>query len=103
MSRKKKRFRNFVILEHVTLDSSDWQDLTHSEMLVYIYIKRNYNGNNNGKILFKYTEFKNIFAPATLSRALKGLETKEWIEKTRYGGLYRYYNLYRLTGKFDRF
>jgi len=102
MKRRGRKGPPFVMLEHCTLDSQEWQDLSHSEMLVYIYIKRNYNGSNNGEVPLTYSKLKKVFAPATLSSALKGLEAKGWIEKTRHGGLYRYYNLYKLTGKFDR-
>lgn len=102
MSRKAKRGAPFVMLERQTLVSTEWKNLSHSEMLTYIYLKKNYNGGNNGEIPLKYLELKEILAPATLSKALKGLENKGWIEKTRYGGLYRYYCLYKLTGKYDR-
>jgi len=49
----------------------------------------------------QYLELKDIMAPATLSKALKGLIKKGWIEKTKHGGLFRYFCLYRLTGKYD--
>jgi len=32
---------------------------------------------------------------------LKGLLGKGWIEKTQYGGMYRYSCLYKLTGNHD--
>lgn len=102
MSRKRRSYPPFVMLERATLTSSQWKELTRSEMITYIYIKKNYNGGNNGEIPLKYTEFKDIMAPATLSKALKGLQSKGWVEKTRHGGLYRYYCLYKLTGKYDR-
>ena len=35
------------------------------------------------------------------SKALKGLEAKGWIEKTKHGGLYRFTNKYSLTWKYD--
>jgi hypothetical protein len=98
---KKNKHRRFVLLERQTLISAQWKELTHAEMITYIYIKNNFNGGNNGNIPMKYSELKGVFAPATLSKALKGLERKEWIEKTRYGGLFRYYCLYKLTGKYD--
>lgn len=59
----------------------------------------NYNGANNEKIPFKYKDCE--FSSATVSKALKTLIKKEWIEKTKHGGLYRYYCLYKLTGKYD--
>lgn len=92
----------FVMLEKATLDNPQWKKLSVSAMIVYIYIKKNYNGSNNGEIPMKYLELKGIRAPATTSEALKELEREGWIEKTRHGGLYRCYCLYKLTGKHDR-
>jgi DNA-binding MarR family transcriptional regulator len=92
----------FVMLERDTLNSQEWKKLSRPEMITYIYIKKNYNGSNNGEIPLKYTELKGIMAPATISEALKALENKGWIEKTEYGGLHRHYCLYKLTGKYDR-
>ena len=86
----------------MTLMSPKWKELATAEMIVYIYIKKNYNGGNNGAIPLKYRELKGIFAPATISKALKGLISKGWIEKTKHGGLYRYYCLYKLTCAYDR-
>jgi len=102
MSRKVKRGAPFVMLEKETLNSQQWRELSHSEMIAYLYVKKNYNGGNDGKIPLKYSELKGIMAPATLSKALKGLIAREWIKKTRYGGMFRYYCLYELTGKYDR-
>lgn len=99
--RTKKRYPPFVMLERAMLDSPEWKSLTQAEMIAYIYIKKNYNGGNNGKIPLKYVEMKGVCAPATLSKALKGLIKKGWIEKTQHGGLYRYFCLYELTGQFD--
>lgn len=99
---KKKKFGPpFVMLGRQMLDSDEWKELSKSEMIAYIYLKKNYNGCNNGQIPLRYSWFKGIFAGATLSRALKGLATKGWIEKTTLGGLYRYSCEYKLTGKYD--
>jgi len=91
----------FVMLERATLVSDEWKELSHSEMIAYVYLKKNYNGGNNGTVPLKYNELKGILASATLSTALKGLESKGWIKKTKHGGLYRFYCLYELTGKHD--
>jgi len=102
MKRKRHGGPPFVMLEKDTLHKQEWKQLTHAEMIAYIYIKHNYNGKNNGQIPLKYIELKGILAPATLKKALVGLEAKGWIEKTRHGGMYRYYCLYKLTGNHDR-
>ena len=101
MRRQKNKHRRFVMLERQTLLSLQWKQLSHSEMIAYIYLKNNFNGGNNEQIPLKYSELKGVMAPATLSKALKGLQSKGWIEKTQHGGLYRYFCLYKLTGKYD--
>lgn len=98
---KKQKSPPFVMLPRDMLRSEKWQALSRAAMIVYIYIKQGFNGSNNGNISLKYAEYKWLFAPGTLSKALKELESKEWIEKTKHGGLYRYYCTYKLTGKHD--
>ena len=70
MARKKNKHRRFVLIERQTLMSPQWRELSHAEMIAYIYIKNNYNGGNNGEIPLKYSELKSVMAPATLSKAL---------------------------------
>jgi len=102
-TRQKQKGPPFVMLEKAVLDSTEWKQLSHSEMLIYIYIKKNYNGANNGEIPFTYSSIKKVIkSDATISSALKNLISKGWIERTQHGGLYRYYCLYKLTGKYDR-
>lgn len=102
MPRHRRHSRPFVMFDKEMLNSTNWKVLSHSEMVVYLYIKRNFNGSNNGEIPLKYAELKDIMAPATIKKALTGLEANGWIEKTKHGGLYRYYCLYKLTGRYDR-
>jgi DNA-binding MarR family transcriptional regulator len=90
------------MLEKFTLDSHEWKGLSTSEMVTYIYIKKGYNGSNNGEVPFTYSGIKGVLAPATISKSLKGLISKGWVEKTKHGGLYRFYCLYKLTGKYDQ-
>jgi DNA-binding MarR family transcriptional regulator len=102
MSKNKRKGPPFVMLEKATLNSTEWKELSHPEMITYIYIKKGYNGSNNGQIPFTYSDLKGVLAPATISKSLKGLICKGWVEKTQHGGLHRFYCLYRLTGKYDQ-
>ena len=105
MARKKHNGPPFVMLERVTLKSEEWKMLSLAEKLIYIKIKANYNGFNNGEIPFRYSEVRGeagFKSDATISKALKGVKKKGWIEITQYGGLHRFYCKYRLTGKYDR-
>jgi len=81
------------------LRSDEWKTLTSSAKLTYIGIKANYNGANNGQIAFKYSG--SDFTDSTTSKALQELISKGWVEKTEHGGMFRYYCLYKLTGKYD--
>jgi len=101
MARKKRNGQPFVMIEKSVLRSPDWKQLTHAQMLAYVYLKANYNGSNNGEIPFTYASMEGVMSSRTLASALKGLVEKGWVEKTQYGGMYRYYCLYKLTGKFD--
>lgn len=101
MRRKKNKHRRFVLLERKTLVSEAWKSLTMPEMIVYIYIKNNYNGTNNGEIPLKYSELTPIMAKTTISRALTGLFKKGWIERIRRGGRFRFFCVYELTGDHD--
>ena len=104
--RKKKNwfFNSFVAIPRKTLRSKEWKDLSPAAKLLYIYIKPKYNGFNNGSIRLYYSELKGVkglSSPSTISKANKELEIKGWIKRTKYGGLYRYFNEYLLTGDFD--
>ena len=99
---KRRRFPSFVALGRQMLKSKEWrQELSYSEKILYIHLKYKYVGDNNGEIELHYSELEDFMSPATISKAFKGLLKKGWIEKTKQGGLYRFRNFYKLTGKYD--
>lgn len=104
-SRKGTKHRNsFVMLPRKMLRGSQWKNLSPAAKILYIHLKSKYNGINNGSIRLHYSELqgiKGISSPSTISKAIKELEKKEWIKREKFGGLYRYYNEYKLTGKYD--
>jgi predicted transcriptional regulator len=82
----------------------EWKQLSPAAKLVYIYLKAKHNGRNNGEICLHYSELetsRGLGSPSTVSKAFKELEKAGWIRKTKHGGLYRYQNLYELTGRYD--
>lgn len=100
---KRRKFPPFVAVARETLKSKEWREgLSSSEKVLYLHLKSKYVGTNNGEIELHYSELKNMMAPSTISHAFRGLEKKGWVEKTRHGGLFRYRNLYKLTGKYDK-
>lgn len=99
--KKNKRFNSFVSIPRKTLRSKEWKGLSSAAKIFYIHLKSKYNGYNNGDIRLYYSELKGIrglSSSATISRARKELEEKEWIKRMKLGGLFRYYNEYELTG-----
>ncbi len=99
-----KRFHNFIAIPKKILNHKDWKELSAAAKLFYIHLKGKYNGTNNGSIRLYYSELKGvkgISSPSTISKARKELEDKGWIKREKFGGLYRYSNEYRLTGKYD--
>ena len=102
--KREKRYNSFVPLARKTLRCQEWKDLSSGAKLLYLHLKSKYNGSNNGNIHLHYSELKGIkgiSAPATISKASRELENKRWIKRTKFGGMYRYFNEYELTGKYD--
>ena len=110
----KKGRRDFTRLPFVMLpksiilgpDCSTWWSLPPGARDIYIMLKAAYNGSNNGSIFLYYSEIskrriKGLQSDKAISSAFKKLESTGWIKRTRIGGLYRFKNAYRLTGKFD--
>jgi hypothetical protein len=107
MSKKKARYqhKSFVMPGRgMLLKSPERKSLSAAEKLAYIYLKAKFNGINNGGIRLYYSELKGVkglSSHSTISKALKELEAKEWIKRTIKGGLYRHFNEFELTGKYD--
>ena len=84
--------------------SEQWRSLSPRAKVLYLTLKAKYNGANNGDIRLCYRELKDdagFKSPKSISAALRELEKGEWVERVKRGGLYRYENRFRITGKFD--
>lgn len=97
----RKKHRSFVMLERRVLNSEEWKNLTVFEMVVYIRIKHNFDGSNNGAIPFHYKELLGTMCRDSIAKALSGLIKKDWIKKKMEGRYWRYQCFYRLTWKHD--
>lgn len=103
MKHSKSKLPPFVALTREMLKNPAWRTgLSSSSKVLYIHIKHKFVGHNNGEICLHYSEVKDFMAPATISKAFRELESKEWISKEQtIGGKYRFTAYYRLTGKYD--
>ena len=97
--KKKHHGPPFIGLGRKMWKSQEWRDLSAGAKLVYLGIKYNYVGYNNGKIPFRYAD--SPVSRRTTCRALKELRFKEWIVVDYVGGEHRYTCYYELTGKYD--
>ena len=91
----------FVFINGKTLWSEEWRQLLPSRQIIYHYLKSRYNGQNNGKIYFPYSDFEDQSDKRTFYESLDELEARGWISRVRKGGKRRFHYLYRLTGKHD--
>ena len=101
---RNKSHSSFVMLPRKMIRGKEWKKLSPAARELYIQLKGKYNGSNNGKIRLYYSELESIEglrSPSTRSKAFRELESKGWVKRTKLGGLYRYFNEYSLTGKYD--
>jgi hypothetical protein len=94
----------FAMLPIEMLDSPEWKALTPGAKLIYTYFKKKFNPDINGKIRLYHSELQEVRGlknSRTRCRAFKELEKKGWIVRTTRGGLFRHFNDYTITGKFD--
>lgn len=104
MSRRKPKGLAHVGIERRTLKEEHWQGLSAAAKIFYIHLKGRYNGQNNGNIKLSYGAMSDVIGCCNrhaISKAIKELETKGWIKRTRKGALYRYPNIFKLTWKYD--
>jgi hypothetical protein len=104
--KKQKDTTSFLQLPRAFIHGKceEWKRLSGRAKLLYIYLKGCYNGSNNGEIHLHYSQLKGhqgISSSSAIASSVRELEEAGWIEKTKYGGLYRYSNLFRLTWKHD--
>ena len=82
----------------------EWADLSPAAKVIYIQMKGKYNFKNNGKIKLYYSELrkiKGLKCSRSISKGFRELDLKEWIKRTKLGGVYGRSNEYELTGKHD--
>lgn len=80
----------FVPVPYRMLDSEAWTSLQANSIKVWMELRRGFNGRNNGEILLPYAKAqkKLKMGSATISRALKELEEKGFVEIVKPGHWY---------------
>jgi hypothetical protein len=84
------------------LDSMAWRALAWTDQGLFVAMRRQLRGSNNGDISATLTTMRHagFTSPATLSKSLRALQTMGFIVKTRQGGIAsgaKSCSLYRFT------
>jgi hypothetical protein len=90
----------YAPLPYVLLQSEAWRSLRGNSIKVWLEIRSRFNGGNNGSLSLSLDEGARLLGigKATVSRALKELQTKGFLEMTKQGQWYgRQATLWRTT------
>lgn len=89
----------YLGLPHSMTKSDQWAALTNAEVRLLIDIGSQYKGHNNGDLCASFSVMKERGwrSKTTLTKALKGLIRKGYLELSRQGHLPNLANLYALT------
>ena len=101
---KNKTDKPYVIFQRQLCHRKAWKGLAAASKVFYMCAKGRYRPWNNGKIELPYRDMKGVKGCSSrdaVSKAIKELEAKEWVVRTKIGGMYRFNNLYKLTFNVD--
>lgn len=105
---KRKQKNPFILIEKRLLDAPEWILIGKVGRDLYLELKRNFNGYNNGNLICAYTFMRNKYRYGykTISKGLKALQEHQFIEMIERGELEglsgKKANKYRLIGKHER-
>ncbi|MHA6203277.1 hypothetical protein ACXU4B_02495 [Dyella soli] len=90
---------SFLSLPHFVLDSPEFGELSGNELRMLLELARQYRGGNNGDFSATREQLRQRNWPShqTIDVALRRLEVKGWIVKTRQGGKRIGCTLYAIT------
>jgi len=100
--KRSRRGPPFIKLDHPVFDSEAFQSLAHSSVRVLLSIMRRKNGSNGtdaAPIICPYECMNGSMSSATIARAIRELEEKGFIHRTKRGGLMKQPNLFTFSGE----
>lgn len=88
--RNKKRTNPFVMVAKDMLQSEAWLSLTNAARVAWLHLEADYNGapDKENHLRLTYSQAERLMARRTFARAIRELQEKGFITKTRHGGLY---------------
>jgi hypothetical protein len=103
MSRKKQKAPPFVMVRRDLLEDPEWQKLSSSAKVIYIYLRAKFNYKTFQEMTLAYSEVKDMMSSKTISKAFKELQSAGFIEKTKHGGLFGGVCVYKFIGQYKDF
>jgi biotin operon repressor len=87
---RSKRDGQYIPLPYSMLRHPAWRRLNPAAIKVWLELRSRYNGSNNGKLALSVDQGAKLLgmSKSTVTRALKELEAKGFIVKTRQGAWY---------------
>ena len=97
------RLPPFVAVFRILLKNKEWRNLRNSSKVVYIYLRSKFNTETFSEVSLTYSEMADMMSTATFCAALKELQEKGFIEKTKHGGLFGGVCKFKFIGPFKDF
>jgi len=103
MGRKRYKAPPFVMVRQDLLKDKNWQGLSSSAKVLYIYLRSKFNQRTLSEVTLSYREMKGVMSTKTMSRSLKELAKEGFIEKIKQGGLFGGVSSYKFIGEYKDF
>ena len=106
--KQKSKPNPFILIEKRLLQAPEWIQIGHTARDIYLELKLNFNGFNNGELIASYNHLRKKYGYGyeTISEAFKRLIKYQFIELTQRGELAGLFgikaNKYRLAGKHEK-
>lgn len=103
MAKKKTKAPPFVMVQKDMLEDHQWQKLTNSAKVTWIYLRSKFNYRTLNEVTLTYSEMEGVMTSKTFKRALQELMDEKWIIKIKQGGLFGGACQYKFMGKYKDF
>lgn len=100
--RKLKGFKPFVSIGKTKTFRKHFFELTPNAQSLYVRLKMEFNGRNNGELTLPYSQLKGYKSTRTIKHTFDELIDRGWIKRCRQGGLFGTSCRYQLTWTFDQ-
>ncbi|MBU1275807.1 MAG: hypothetical protein KJ720_10560 [Proteobacteria bacterium] len=100
--RYKRRNRRFLKVFHDMLDSPAWFAISNAARVAYLHLAADYDGSpgKEARLRLPYSQAEKLMTRKTFAKALRELQAKGFIQRTKAGGLYNNCSEYALAQEY---